>query len=32
MALSMVVVVCARAPRLISVHDLGLAPGRRHDG
>jgi hypothetical protein len=31
MALSMVV-VCARAPRLISVHDLGLAPGRRHDG
>ncbi len=25
-------VVCARVPVLISVHDLGLAPGRRHDG
>ena len=24
--------VCARVPMLISVHDLGLAPGRRHDG
>ena len=30
--LALLVLVCARVPMLISVHDLGLAPGRRHDG